>query len=58
MTFALPNATHIPLGQLRGRLGELDKSRTIITFCTIGVRSYSLALRRADAEKVEVVMAS
>ena len=43
MTFALPNATHIPLGQLRGRLGELDKSRTIITFCTIGVRSYNAA---------------
>lgn len=43
MTFPLPNAVHIPLGQLRERIGELDKSRRIITFCTIGVRSYNAA---------------
>ncbi len=41
MVFSLPGAVHIPLGQLRKRLGELDKSRAIIVFCAIGVRAYS-----------------
>lgn len=43
MAFRLPPAKHIPLGQLRGRLSELDKSKRIITFCAIGVRSYNAA---------------
>lgn len=43
MAYALPGAVHIPLGQLRSRLGELDKSREIIPFCAIGVRSYNAA---------------
>lgn len=43
MAYALPGAVHIPLGQLRSRLGELDKSKEIITFCAIGVRSYNAA---------------
>lgn len=43
MAFAFPNATHIPMGQLRNRLDELDKSKTYITFCAIGVRSYNAA---------------
>lgn len=43
MAFTLPNAKHIPLGQLRARLNELDKNRRIITFCSIGVRSYNAA---------------
>jgi len=34
---------HIPLGQLRSRLGELDKSKEYVTFCAIGVRSYNAA---------------
>ena len=41
--FALPGAVNIPLGQLRSRLGELDKDKEIITFCAIGVRSYNAA---------------
>lgn len=41
MAYELPNAVHIPLGQLRSRLGELDRSKTYIVFCTIGVRSYT-----------------
>lgn len=41
--FALPNAVHIPLGELRDRMQELDPSREIITFCAIGVRSYNAA---------------
>ncbi|MDP3448138.1 MAG: DsrE/DsrF/DrsH-like family protein [Eubacteriales bacterium] len=43
LAYALPGAKHIPLGQLRDRLGELDKSRQIVTFCAIGVRSYNAA---------------
>lgn len=43
MAYSLPGATHIPLGQLRSRLGELDKAKKIITFCAIGVRSYNAA---------------
>ena len=43
MTFSLPNAKHIPLGQLRERIGELEKGKRIITFCAIGVRSYNAA---------------
>ncbi|MCI1952170.1 MAG: FAD-dependent oxidoreductase [Clostridiales bacterium] len=43
LAFSLPQAMHIPLGQLRNRLDELDHSREIITFCAIGVRSYNAA---------------
>ena len=43
LAYALPGAKHIPLGQLRDRLGELDKSKLIVTFCAIGVRSYNAA---------------
>ena len=43
MAFSLPNAVHIPLGQLRDRIGELDRTKAVITFCTIGVRSYNAA---------------
>ena len=41
--YALPSYKQIPLGQLRGRLSELDKDSAIVTFCTIGVRSYNAA---------------
>jgi NADPH-dependent 2,4-dienoyl-CoA reductase/sulfur reductase-like enzyme/peroxiredoxin family protein/TusA-related sulfurtransferase/rhodanese-related sulfurtransferase len=43
LAFSLPGAKHIPLGQLRDRLDELDKDKEIITFCAIGVRSYNAA---------------
>ncbi len=43
MAYALPGAVHIPLGELRSRMGELDKRKEIITFCAIGVRSYNAA---------------
>lgn len=41
MAFSLENAVQIPLGQLRDHLDELDRSKTIIVFCAIGVRSYN-----------------
>ncbi len=43
MAFQIPNSCHIPLGQLRQRMGELDKEKLIIPYCAIGVRSYNAA---------------
>jgi NADPH-dependent 2,4-dienoyl-CoA reductase/sulfur reductase-like enzyme/rhodanese-related sulfurtransferase len=36
----LPGAVHIPLPELRQRMGELDKSKTYVPFCAIGLRGY------------------
>jgi len=56
MAFAIEGAKHIPLGQLRGRLGELDKSSEIVVFCAIGVRAYNASriLRNNGFENVKV----
>ena len=43
MAFSLPGAVHIPLGQLRDRLNELDPFKEVVTFCAIGVRAYNAA---------------
>ena len=43
MTFAISFSYHIPLGELRRRMDELDKNKTIIPYCAIGVRSYIAA---------------
>lgn len=43
LAYSIPNAIHIPLGQLRSRLDELDKSREIIAFCAVGIRAYNAA---------------
>ena len=37
---AIPGAVNIPLGQLRGRLNELDKTRLVVTCCQVGLRGY------------------
>lgn len=37
---AFPNATHIPLNELRNRLSELDPSQEWIVSCHSGLRSY------------------
>lgn len=56
MAFSIPNAEHIPLGQLRSRLNELDPSKEIVTFCAIGVRAYNAAriLMQNGFKKVKV----
>jgi len=41
---AVPGAKHIPLDELRDRLGELLKDRQINVYCAAGLRSY-LAMR-------------
>ncbi|NJP41126.1 FAD-dependent oxidoreductase [Oscillospiraceae bacterium HV4-5-C5C] len=41
LAFELPRAQHIPLGQLRQRLGELNPDRPVLVFCAVGVRAYN-----------------
>lgn len=36
----VPGATNIPLGQLRGRLGELDPGQAYALTCQVGLRGY------------------
>lgn len=57
MVFAIPGSYHIPLGQLRERLGELDTAKLIIPYCAIGVRSYNAAriLMQNGFDKVAVL---
>jgi NADPH-dependent 2,4-dienoyl-CoA reductase/sulfur reductase-like enzyme/peroxiredoxin family protein/TusA-related sulfurtransferase/rhodanese-related sulfurtransferase len=57
MVFHIPNSCHIPLGQLRQRMGALDKSKLIIPYCAIGVRSYNAArmLMNNGFENVKVL---
>lgn len=43
MAFSIPGATHIPLGQIRERFGELDPNKEIVTLCAVGVRAYNAA---------------
>ena len=56
MAFSIPGAKHIPLGQMRARMGELDKSKEIIVFCAIGVRAYNAnrILRQNGFDNVKV----
>ena len=42
----ISGATHIPLGQLSGRLGELDRDRPVAFLCASGSRS-AMATRAA-----------
>ena len=40
----IPGAMLIPLGELEARQGELDRSKTIITYCYAGHRSMAAAI--------------
>ncbi len=50
-------AVNIPLGQLRKRVGELDKSKPVIAFCKISLRGYeaALILKKAGFKDVKVL---
>ena len=39
----VPGAKNIPLGELRDRLGELDRSQPVFTICQMGKTSYFAA---------------
>lgn len=41
MVSKLPDAVEIPLGELRDRMEELDREKTYVAFCGIGVRAYN-----------------
>jgi NADPH-dependent 2,4-dienoyl-CoA reductase/sulfur reductase-like enzyme/peroxiredoxin family protein/TusA-related sulfurtransferase/rhodanese-related sulfurtransferase len=43
LAYKLNNTLDIPLGTLRDRLDEIDRFKTVVTFCSIGVRSYNAA---------------
>lgn len=43
VVFAIPGSYHIPLGELRERMNELDKEKEIIVYCAVGIRSYNAA---------------
>ena len=40
---AVAGALHIPMGEIPGRLGEIDASKTIICLCRSGGRSAQVA---------------
>lgn len=39
--YHIPGSYHIPLGQLRERLEELDPGKMIVVYCAVGVRAYN-----------------
>jgi len=43
MVYEISPSVNIPLGELRGRMEELDRNKLIIVYCAIGVRSYNAA---------------
>ena len=55
--YAVPEATWIPLGQLRKRYEELPKDKEIAVMCAVGVRAYNAALflKHKGFENVKVI---
>ncbi|MEZ4358397.1 MAG: FAD-dependent oxidoreductase [Eubacteriales bacterium] len=56
LAYEIPGAKAIPLNQLRNRLDEVDKSKEIVVFCSMGARSYNGArvLMQNGYENVKV----
>jgi len=50
----LPSVVHIPMGEIPGRLHELDPEKDIVVVCHHGIRSASVAqfLAQRDFERV------
>jgi len=40
---SVTGSVHIPLGELRARVSELDKKREVIVYCQVGLRAYLAA---------------
>ena len=53
----IDDATHIPMGEVRERLDEIDEDATVVTVCRSGARSGEVAedlrARGYDAENME-----
>ncbi|WP_273236504.1 FAD-dependent oxidoreductase [Mobilibacterium timonense] len=56
LAYSIPGARHIPLTQLRDRIGELDVNQHYVAMCSVGVRSYTAAriLMQSGFSNVEV----
>ena len=53
----IEGATHIPLGAVRKRMDEIDRSKPVIAFCKISLRGYEagLILKQAGFTDVKVM---
>jgi rhodanese-related sulfurtransferase len=40
---SVPGIVHIPMGEVAGRLGELDRTREVVVLCRSGRRSLEVA---------------
>ena len=53
----IEGAIHIPLGEINGRIGEIDRSRPLVAVCRSGARSgrvaEALRTRGYDAENLD-----
>lgn len=54
VTARIPGATHIPMGQIPTRLGEIPQDRPVVVYCATGQRSGAVtdALRQAGYPRV------
>ncbi len=54
---AIEGSVNIPLGAVRGRLDELDRSKPVVAFCKISLRGYeaALILQKAGFKDVKVM---
>jgi adenylyltransferase/sulfurtransferase len=41
---SVPGALHIPMGEVPGRLGEIDRNREVVVLCRSGGRSLRVAM--------------
>lgn len=50
----IPGSVHIPVDDLRNRMGELDKAKTYVLYCAVGIRGHAAAriLRQSGFEHV------
>jgi rhodanese-related sulfurtransferase len=46
--FRIPGATHLPLGELDARLGEVPRDRPVVVYCASGNRSALAADRMRE----------
>ncbi len=54
---AIDGSIHIPVDDLRDRMDELDKSKTYIVYCAVGVRGYiaTRLLRQSGFEAINMI---
>ena len=50
----LPGSVHIPMGDIPGRLHELDPDKEIIVYCHHGIRSMRVAMFLAQRDFTQV----